>query len=267
MIAEHTLHEPQGLHWKWLEHRGTPKRATFANIASYPKKYLSSINALNRTCKTVYRETRGIVLAVNDICFDCRSMFPHTPRAFYHDLTFEIKATLAGLEMFLCCVKYPQNPIPKNVYLEVHYGTVRRDEMVPYLQQLSQIGSANPNISLNVTMPDWTIEAPCELAIDWEIEEEDWDIFCEDDLDKAMLRDIVRDKMRQESLTDFIEKGEALLSVLNRAGVPPDHRGWRFTPYCDYWPHTSKPQVDSFEIRYLSESERERLQAFYPDGL
>jgi len=68
MTARYALHEPDGLAWVWTTYRKVRRVATLrTNGASGGRKTLQDINALARTCKTLYEETRGLILEVSII--------------------------------------------------------------------------------------------------------------------------------------------------------------------------------------------------------
>lgn len=72
MIAKYVLYSPEGLWWIWLRYSTTYRVATLIERNSFTT--LDMVNALARTCRTLYQETRGIVLDVNTIVFDINWM-------------------------------------------------------------------------------------------------------------------------------------------------------------------------------------------------
>ncbi|KAH7066563.1 hypothetical protein FB567DRAFT_542208 [Paraphoma chrysanthemicola] len=74
MIAEFAFYTAEGLCWTWQNYRKGPKVAKLRHRSRFVREQIETLNALSRTCKSLYAEMHTIVFKVNTLVFDCRDM-------------------------------------------------------------------------------------------------------------------------------------------------------------------------------------------------
>jgi len=249
MIASYALHVPGGLGWKWKNYRKGPRVATLGRSNRYERPFeLDRVNALARTCRTLYDETRRMVFSVNTIVFDIHIMHSdripkrceQTPDGSNRDL----KAFTEALDFFRFFVPSTVRPNLECVQINLHDLL----ELEECWDEFACISSRLSDLRVAVQIRKWYLHTlgDWELRAMKELEEEGEPYESE------------QEQMRKR-VDQYMDMGRQALALVAKFGH--DGQNWRLMPV-PFWSMDTKKI-----LTYFTGAELEMVRAWQAHGV
>jgi hypothetical protein len=250
MVAKFVFRAPKGLSWIWSCHRKGRRAATFEDDELYGfGRRLQDINALARTCRTLYEETRGLALKVNTLTFSPSNMHPSSKSpGWYFERTAESNWYLRAVEEALTFLEgfghLQQTLQAQCVQLRLDHPLY----FAQYPKKFMQIIHMLRDFQVEIQCSAWVVMVLSESTINELRElEEDGEPFVSQD-----------DQMTQR-ISEYLKVGESVHDFVRETGAVM--RNWRVFP---------KPLVrrDMAEIfGYMTVDEQEQVRKWDENGI